>query len=144
MILISHRGNINGRRPAMENNPSYVKTTMEKGFNVEIDVWLYEGRLYLGHDHPKYKTSLEFLKDERLWCHAKSPETLYHLLKNGVHCFYHNRDSVTLTSKGYIWTYPNCPLTPLSISLFPERRDEDVSNCKGVCSDNIIQIKEEK
>jgi hypothetical protein len=52
MILISHRGNINGRLVPFENQPNYIDTAIAAGYDVEIDVW-YEvesGKLYLGHD----------------------------------------------------------------------------------------------
>ena len=38
MILISHRGNLNGPQPENENKPEYVEIAL-KNFNVEIDVF---------------------------------------------------------------------------------------------------------
>ncbi len=61
MILISHRGNIKGPRPELENKPEYVKATLKKGFNVEIDVWFKKGEWWLGHDKPQYKVTDENL-----------------------------------------------------------------------------------
>ena len=29
MILISHRGNINGKNPSMENHPDYIKKSLK-------------------------------------------------------------------------------------------------------------------
>ena len=49
MIFISHRGNINGNN-FLENNPDYISETIGKGFDVEIDLWVKKGQLYLGHD----------------------------------------------------------------------------------------------
>ena len=60
MILISHRGNINGPNPSMENKPEYVLDAKLKGYDVEIDVWWKEDGFYLGHDEPQYKVSREF------------------------------------------------------------------------------------
>ena len=40
MILIAHRGNINGPRVEFENNPEYVLRAIEMGFDAEVDVWL--------------------------------------------------------------------------------------------------------
>ena len=37
--IISHRGNLNGGVPNKENNPKYVLSSIEKGFETEIDVW---------------------------------------------------------------------------------------------------------
>jgi len=138
MKLIAHRGNIKGRFPEMENNPSYVSEALKKGFDVEIDVWKIDNKLFLGHDKPEFSISLDFLKNEKLWCHAKNISALYFLLKNNIHCFWHQNDAVTLTSKGYMWTFPGQELTPLSICLFPEeRKNENYDFCKGICSDNI-------
>ena len=38
MILISHRGNINGPNPEMENNPEYIQKALDLGYDVEVDV----------------------------------------------------------------------------------------------------------
>ena len=91
MRLISHRGNIAGKQPGLENMPEYIKDTLEKGYDVEIDVWWKNGFL-LGHDEPMYHVDLEFLKNQKLWCHAKNIEALYEMQKNGIHCFWHQED----------------------------------------------------
>jgi len=54
MILISHRGNINGKFESYENEPTYIDLALSKGYDVEIDVWYVDGLLYLGHDKPQY------------------------------------------------------------------------------------------
>ena len=54
---------------------------------------------------------------------------------NDVHCFWHQEDDVTLTSKGYLWTYPNKQLTPKSIAVLPEGVIEE--EIAGFCSDFI-------
>ena len=38
MILISHRGNLNGKSN-MENRPGHINKALWQGFDVEIDVW---------------------------------------------------------------------------------------------------------
>jgi len=50
MILISHRGNVSGPNPKMENSPLFIQSALEQGFNVEIDVWYKDKKFYLGHD----------------------------------------------------------------------------------------------
>ena len=145
MIFIAHRGNINGKTPKMENKPSYVKEALQNGFDAEIDVWFIDNKLFLGHDNPDFIINLDFLKNDKLWCHAKNIPALNFLLENNIHCFWHENDAVTLTSKGYMWTFPGEELTPRSICLFPEKRkDEDYSICKGICSDFIGEYKNEK
>lgn len=138
MILIAHRGNFEGRNIKSENEPEYVNKALEKGFEVEIDVWFKNNEWWLGHDKPEYKTDLEFLKKKGLWCHAKNLLALEELLKNKIHCFWHEEDERVVTSKGYIWTYPGKTLGKKSIAVMPEWVDDwDVSDALGVCSDNL-------
>ena len=89
MILISHRGNLNGKNEKFENHPDYILDAKDKGFEVEIDVWFKENNFYLGHDKAQYKIDQNFLEDEKFWCHAKSSETLYELSKINCHYFWH-------------------------------------------------------
>ena len=80
MILISHRGNIDGPNPKMENKPEYVQKALDLGYDVEIDVWLIDGNFFLGHDEPQYKIERSFLQNKKLWCHAKNIEAFYRMI----------------------------------------------------------------
>ena len=136
MKFISHRGNLNGKNLKLENNPNYILKAAELNFDVEIDVWYIEDEFWLGHDIPQYKIEENFLENPRLWCHAKSIDTLYKMTSNSlIHCFWHQEDDVTLTSRGYLWTYPGKQLTKKSICVLPEKRFE--AEMAGVCSDYI-------
>jgi hypothetical protein len=138
MFKIAHRGNINGPNPCLENKPEYILQCLNQGYNAEIDVRVVQGDIYLGHDAPKYKISFDFLKNENLWCHCKNIEALKTLLLNNIRCFFHDTDETTLTSDGYIWTYPGKHLTSLSICVMPETTGWNVPyNISGVCSDYI-------
>lgn len=142
MFKISHRGNINGPNPVLENKPEYVLSCIESGYHVEVDVRLIKDNVYLGHDSPDYEITLDFLKNKNLWCHCKNIESLKFLLENNIRCFFHDKDDATLTSDGYIWTYPDQHLTNLSICVLPETTDWNVpNNVAGVCSDYIGLIK---
>ena len=55
MILIAHRGNTSGRKKELENKPEYITDTLQKGYDVEVDVWSIDKQFYLGHDKPQYK-----------------------------------------------------------------------------------------
>ena len=59
MILIAHRGNIHGRKEERENTKTYALEALERGYNVELDVW-FTGKLWLGHRKPKEQIELEF------------------------------------------------------------------------------------
>lgn len=139
MILISHRGNIDGRNPQLENGEGYCQAAIDAGYNVEIDVWVYDGIFWTGHARPQYRVDTDFFLKEEVWCHAKDIEALKRLLELGAHCFFHQNDNVTLTSKGYIWTNPTQPLTEKSICVLPELQTIDIKGCAGVCSDYIVR-----
>ena len=137
MILISHRGNINGRNPNLESGQRYCQKAIDAGYNVEIDVHFYDGILWTGHDRPQYRVDDDFLLQEEVWCHAKDIMALRRLLELETHCFFHQNDPVTLTSKGYMWTYPTQPLTEKSICVKPEVQLIALKHSAGICSDVI-------
>jgi len=143
MILISHRGNINGRISENENNPLYIERALHRGFEVEIDVWYKDNRWYLGHDKPQYEIDLDYLKNSKFWCHAKNIESLNMMLTySDIHCFWHQEDDVTLTSRNIIWTYPDKQLTENSICVLPEKNNQTIKKCLGICSDYVVNYKE--
>ena len=138
MVLISHRGNMDGIYPEMENNPIYIDRALKNGYDVEIDVWYEDGIWYLGHDKPQYKIDLDYLKNDKFWCHAKNIEALNLMLDDDIHCFWHQEDDVTLTSCGFIWTYPGKKLTEKSICVLPEKNNEIPKKALGICSDYVV------
>ena len=60
MILISHRGNIDGKNLEQENSPKYIDNAISLGYDVEVDIWLIGRELYLGHDNPDYQIEISF------------------------------------------------------------------------------------
>lgn len=145
MIYISHRGNINKKNDKRENSENYILEAVAAGYDVEVDVWLRKGSLFLGHDNPSYPTKIEFLKSKNIWCHAKDIECFQFLLINKCKTFFHNIDDCTLTSNKKIWTYPGKKLTKNSIAVLPELYNytkEELDGCFGICSDNIQFYKE--
>ena len=142
MILIAHRGNINGPGE-YENGQKYCQEAIDAGYNVEIDVW-YTDTWWTGHDRPQFRVGPDFFLKKEVWCHAKNIKALKRLLDLGAHCFFHQNDNVTLTSKDYIWTYPTQPLTEKSICVLPELQTIDIKGCAGVCSDYITRYKDSK
>ena len=137
MILISHRGNINGPNPKMENDPRYIENTLGKGFNVEVDVWSNDSDFFLGHAKPEHQVSEMFLRHGSVWCHAKDIKTFYKLIEIGAHCFSHDQDEVALTTKGYLWSTYGNQMTDKSICVMPPRNIELPQGIAGVCSDNV-------
>lgn len=141
-ILIAHRGNTTVSCPEKENSPEYIDNALQQGYDVEIDVWLIDNTLYLGHDKPQYEVKLEYLQNPKLWCHAKNINALILLTKHKetIHSFSHNIDDYILTSKGIIWAYPGRPIDSNIVCVMPERANysyKDLKNCLGICSDNV-------
>ena len=145
MYLIAHRGNMEGPNTEFENKPNHImsKLSAYPWLHCEVDVWQIDGEFFLGHDKPQHKINFEFLENSHLWCHAKNLEALSSMLKNPqIHCFWHQEDSFTITSRGYIWTYPGSPLVGNSICVMPERHwDLDPANAAGVCTDHVYRYK---
>lgn len=133
---------MDGRNLEFENNPLYILEAVAQGFDCEIDVWVKNGKYFLGHDFPKYLVEDSFLKNEFLWCHAKNIDALQKMSSDDkIHFFWHQKDDYTLTSKGYIWAYPSKILTKKSICVLPENSFYEKLDCAGICSDYIINYK---
>jgi hypothetical protein len=147
MKLISHRGNINNKIIDEENKPEKILYCISKGYDVEIDIWLNNNKLFLGHDWPQYLIEEKFLLDNfsSLWCHAKNLNALKYMLSyNQINCFWHQEDDFTITSKRNIWTFPGKKLIENSIAVMPEKTEynlEELSKSYGICSDNIEYYK---
>jgi hypothetical protein len=139
MIIISHRGNVNGSIPSSENNPEYISKALDLGFDVEIDLWYYDGNFFLGHDEPKYTIKQEWLilNSKKLWVHCKNIMAIEYLKNNNLELnyFWHQEDFVTLTSKGHIWAYPKKQPIKNSIAVLPEKYNDNIDNCYGICTD---------
>jgi len=141
MKFISHRGNISGPIINYENNPDYIVAALKLGYDVEIDVRFFDSFFYLGHDKRQYKVNHEFLEKKGIWCHAKNFEALEKLQKLNCIYFWHENDDYTLTSNGYIWTFPKKKLLEKSICVLPEKSNYKLIKCYGICSDYIMKYK---
>lgn len=144
--IISHRGNLRGPTPATENQPSQIQSVLDLGYDVEIDVWFQEGKLYLGHDAPTHPVTRQFLQNERLWCHCKNEETFRYLDKfSTINAFQQeNEDRVHLRS-GKIWLHSRLSeeyrtaygphiLVDLARGVWTQE-DLDKSHIYGLCTD---------
>jgi hypothetical protein len=132
-MIIAHRGNVNGPDPETENHEETIVNAIHEGFDCEIDVWRVDDKLWLGHDGPERMTSLAFLTlyGSRLWIHCKNLDALIQL-KDQFNCFFHDKDTYTLTSKGYIWGNIGSPTTDKVIDVMPTKKND---NCLGTCTD---------
>ncbi len=148
MIKIAHRGNYEGRNIERENTKSYIEEAIAAGHDVEIDVWLLDGKWYLGHDFPNEEIELSFMERPCVWVHAKDLQGYVSLYNNPkVHTFWHNQDNFVFTSKGIKWA--NCGIiTYDGVMVMPELNTDSalhMSNVRfrpnerplGVCTDNF-------
>ena len=144
MKLIAHRGNINGPNQELENSPDYLLSAIDKGYDVEVDIWLKNNIMYFGHDKPQHVVMPEIFYKIRdyAWFHCKNIEALSYFIKfhSTAKFFWHQQDDYTLTSSGHIWTYPGKISTNKSIMV-------DLNNVYkydilpyGVCSDYVSKI----
>ena len=149
MKIISHRANLNGIEPSLENKPEQIDKCINLQYDVEVDV-RYDPltkTFWLGHDKPQYEIDLKWLNDrhEYLWIHCKNINCLYEFTKYESFVneyFWHQEDDFTLTNNNFIWTYPGKFLTSKSILVMPEwnTKIDDFNllkniDCYGICTD---------
>ena len=146
MKIIAHRANINGPSIKNENQKNSIKECLNMGYDVELDIRSLEGKLYLGHDKPQLIINIEELRmiKNKVWVHCKNLQALsfFRRIDEEFNYFWHEEDSYTLTSKGYIWAYPGEVLSPECISVMPEincslNNFKDLRNMRisGICTD---------
>ena len=149
MILISHRGNIEGKDKLSENTPNYIDTAIQLGYDVEVDVWLIRNKLYLGHDFGQYQIDINWLENRsnKLWIHCKNMEALSYFNEydwknsNQFNYFSHDVDMGVLTSHNYIWS---TNLYDRGILVLPEVFNKEPNEGTiGICSDYIKHYKNE-
>lgn len=142
MIFISHRGNINGINEKLENNPMYLDSAISSGYDVEFDIWYINNKFWTGHDEPQHYIGLDWLvsRIKCLWIHCKNIDSVVYF-KNQDHLpfnfFWHENDTLTLTSLNFVWAYPGKQPIEQSIAVLPERYDDNINKCAGICSDII-------
>ena len=68
------------------------------------------------------------------------------MLVYDIHCFWHQVDDYTITSKGYIWAYPGKETSGKNtVLLFPERYPKiKFKSYDFICTDYVQKYKELK
>lgn len=139
-FFISHRGNISGKNTSFENNPDYIEDQVLPLYDCEVDLRLYDKKFFLGHDNLDYEVSEDWLIQHslKLWIHCKNFESLNYFLtsKSNLNFFWHQEDRFTLTSKGFLWTYPGESYSNNSIIVDNTKELKNLSFL-GVCSDYV-------
>lgn len=145
MIFIAHRGNLEGPNKDKENHPDYIDDAIDLKFDVEIDLWLVNNQYVLGHDEPQYDVDMEWLmrRTESLWIHCKNLEAMSALDARYFNFFWHENDTVVLTSHAHIWAFPGKQPIKNSIAVMPEIHNDKLDLCKGICTDYVLKYKKQ-
>ena len=151
--IISHRANIFGPDLSTENRPDIIDSTINKGFNVEIDVRFQDNNFYLGHDDLEYKVNLLWLIERResLLFHCKDLESM-HQLSNCAYklkYFGHKKDAFTLINGGLLWVddlslrLNNKCIIPLITKKDIDKwvKNNNINDIAGICTDFPVYLK---
>jgi hypothetical protein len=138
MKIISHRANLSGPNPELENNPVQINKVIELGYDVEIDLWVKNGNFYLGHDEPYYKIDKYWLTNRKqfLWVHLKNIEAVETETVKSLNYFWHESDKFTLTSNGTPWCFPGIYINH-GITVCLDRYPKIESKVLGICTDYV-------
>lgn len=144
--IIAHRGNVNGPSP-YENRPDHIQNALDMGFDVEIDVWYLNNSIWFGHDYPEYRVDQKDFNKliPFAWLHCKNIEAVEYLGDHYMkpNYFWHESDTLTLTSHKYLWTNPGEGITSKSIAVMPETTHQEFYNIPfGICTDYAIAYHE--
>ncbi len=109
MLIISHRGNLNGPEGSGDCDRDRVLLALRLGFDVEIDVRCHQRECWVGHDEPLYRLSeLVVPISARIWFHAKDLESFRQVVSHGRMAFAHAVDAfVPVVNTDAIWVHPN-------------------------------------
>jgi len=146
MIIISHRGNLEGPNIEKENKPEYIDAAIQAGYPVEVDLRSTNESFWLGHDTPQYQITSDWLyeRKENLWIHIKDCQTAIAMSQkvDEYRFFCHQQDDFTLTSNGYVWVHDltndvdeRC-IIPLIDKESVLKYDQRI--CYAVCSDYVF------
>jgi len=127
-----------------ENTTNAIDDCIGRGYDVEIDVYVSAGTIWLGHDNRHNQVELEYLlaRKDKLWVHAKNIVAAELLSDTDLHWFWHDRDAMTITSKGVIWCH--YAFIKNGITILHTAREIDhlkpningiVPNIGGICTD---------
>ncbi len=148
MIVIAHRGLMQGPNDQTENSPEAIEQAINAGFMVEVDIntlaftgWTIDTEssaagekhdFVIGHEGGcYYPVTLDYVIDiaPYTYFHCKDLTVLNHLLhlRCVPYLFFHDKDAGVMTTDGKIWTYPGQPVYKNSIAVLPENWNPDIS-----------------
>jgi hypothetical protein len=143
MKLISNAGNLFGLTDNA-NKPEHIEAAINQGFDVKVDLWLKDKKLYLGDFEPEYKLEIDFLEKHhhKLWLHCHDLDIIekFHDLDpmgTNLNYFYLTCENLVRTSKWYNIMWNAKPIKGC-VFMNPERYSEyEFSQCFGLISNSI-------
>lgn len=148
MKIISHRGNLNGPNQNTENTIDAIEKALQSGFGVEIDIWYFASRFWLGHDSPETSFSFDTLirwsnmyADQNLYVHCKNIwalEEMTKIQKSNIIPFFHDVDQCVLLRDNIIWVHPKAIYSVDEVSR--NKCIAVVSKCKTIKYDLNLDI----
>ena len=138
--IISHRGNLDWHDCSQENNPDYIDKALAAGFDAMIDFWVNEdGSLFLGLGGFEYPITVAWLaeRSDKLWVKCRNLAAavmIQSIDAPALNYFWQEKDTMTLTSKGYWWVdYYTEPIKN-SVAFRPEIRANWALDCHAICT----------
>jgi len=101
--LIAHKGLWQGSDNNTANTTKQLKMALKAGYDVECDIIERDGKLWLGHDEPKEEIDIEFLKDSRIFAHAKDERAYKILIKENIQSFMQNNEILSEIENSNLW-----------------------------------------
>jgi hypothetical protein len=140
MIIVAHRGNLDGP-DSCNHNIEKLHKAIQAGFYVELDLWLKDGKYYLGHDKPEQQITLAEFDHPQVFFHLKN---LFLPTLNFADAFAIHQDNYALTLRGKLWCNYGAGFVENSIVCAPELVGANQSlneflyehkNAWGICTD---------
>lgn len=155
MIIIAHRANLYGpaQDKTQENLPRNIYIAVKKGLHVEVDIQANDkGEIYFGHDECQESVADVFTKDDyqqKIFWHAKDSAALMWALNKNLHCFFHNKDNMSLTSRDMIWTahhhiQGDRVIVATNEDFITAKQLLKLDKIYGICTDHTYQLEDSK
>ncbi|CAB5221562.1 hypothetical protein UFOVP245_188 [uncultured Caudovirales phage] len=103
MIIISHRGLVDGDDPTKENNPTAIAAALGEFFLVYIDLWMVEGKPFLGTDGPVYPMPEDFIHNPDVILCPRDRMAVNFVAIRDAHFVIPTTGDYTLTSYKWLW-----------------------------------------
>lgn len=155
MKIISHRGNTDGPNPETENTFEAIEWALERGFDIEIDIWAEADRFWLGHDKAQRTISLDKIYEWSIigtvYVHCKNIRALQLLCElelkdRNIFPFFHDVDDCILLGNNYLWVHPNAVnsvdvnYTSKCIAVVANAKN-GFENWGGICTDYPEEVR---